>query len=326
MVEGLDDPYSVYYTAEEYDDFLIDATGSYAGIGAVLSKDATTGAVSIINVYEGSPAEEAGLKTGDIIVSADGHEGMDEELSIFVQSIRGKEGTEVKLVISRDGEELEITCVRRAIQVPSVSYRMLNDTEGNPCIGYIQIMEFSDGTYSEFVSALSDLESQGMQAVIYDVRNNPGGMLSTVTEMLDYILPKGTTVYMLDNKGEKTEFTSDDEQSLDLPTVVLTNQNSASASEIFSGAIRDFHYGTLVGTTTYGKGVVQNTFPFSDGSAMKLTIATYYTPSGECIHKTGIKPDIELEFEYSGDTDGDYDYYADNQVAAGIRELSDQIH
>ena len=323
VVEGLDDPYSAYYTAEEYEEFMIDATGNYAGIGAVLSKDASTGAVSIINVYEGTPAEESGLKKGDIIVSADGFDGTDEELSVFVQHIRGEEGTDVTLEIYRDGKTLEITCTRRSIQVPSVSYRMLNDTNGDAVIGYIQISEFSEGTYDEFVKALEDLQSQGMQAVIYDVRSNPGGMLSTVTDMLDYILPAGTTVYMLDNEGNKTEYTSDDKQQLDLPTVVLTNGDSASASEIFSGAIRDFEYGTLIGTTTYGKGVVQNTFPFSDGSAVKITIATYYTPSGECIHKKGITPDIEVEYEYTGDEDAEYDYYADNQVVAAIDKLSE---
>jgi carboxyl-terminal processing protease len=325
MVEGLEDPYSAYYTAQEYEDFMIDATGSYAGIGAVLSKDISTGAVSIINVYEGSPADESGLKKGDIIVSADGHEGAEEELSVFVQSIRGEEGTDVALEIYRDGKTLEITCTRRAIQVPSVKYQMLKDANGNEVIGYIQISEFSEGTYDEFVSALTDLQSQGMKAVIYDVRSNPGGMLSTVTDMLDYILPEGTTVYMLDKQGNKTEYTSDAKQQLDLPTVVLTNGESASASEIFSGAVRDFKYGTLIGTTTYGKGVVQNTYPFKDGSAVKVTIASYYTPNGECIHKKGIKPDVVLEYEYTGDEDAEYDYYADNQVVAGIEELSKQI-
>lgn len=325
MVEGLKDPYSAYYTAEEYADFMIDATGSYAGIGAVLSKDATSGAVSIINVYEGSPAEESGLKKGDIIVSADGHEGTEEELNIFVQSIRGEEGTDVTLEIYRDGKTMEVVCTRRAIQVPSVKYQMLKDANGNEVIGYIQIAEFSEGTYDEFVNALTDLQSQGMKAVIYDVRSNPGGMLSTVTDMLDYILPEGTTVYMLDKQGNKTEYTSDDAQQIDLPTVVLTNGDSASASEIFSGAVRDFKYGTLIGTTTYGKGVVQNTFPFTDGSAVKVTIASYYTPSGECIHKKGITPDIQLEYEYTGDEDSDYDYYADNQVVAGIEELTQKI-
>lgn len=325
MVEGLNDPYSVYYTAEEYADFMIDATGSYAGIGAVLSKDATSGAVSIINVYEGSPAEESGLKKGDIIISADGHEGVEEELNIFVQSIRGEEGTDVALEILRDGKTLEVTCTRRAIQVPSVKYRMLKDANGNEDIGYIQIAEFSEGTFDEFVKALTDLQSQGMKAVIYDVRSNPGGMLSSVTNMLDYILPEGTTVYMLDKQNNKTEYTSDAKHHLDIPTVVLTNGESASASEIFSGAVRDFKYGTLIGTTTYGKGVVQNTYPFKDGSAVKVTIASYYTPNGECIHKKGIKPDVVLEYEYTGDEDAEYDYYADNQVVAGIEELSKQI-
>lgn len=322
LVEGLDDPYSVYYTADEYEEFMISATGNYAGIGAVLSKDATTGKVSIANVYEGSPAEEAGLKKDDIIISADGYDAQEGDLSTFVQHVRGEEGSDVELVIQRDGQEISVSCTRRTIQVPSVSYRMLNDASGNATIGYIQIAEFSDGTSSEFKAAIEDLKSQGMKSVIYDVRSNPGGILTTVTDMLDYILPKGTTVYMLDNKGEKTEYTSDAETYLDMPCVVLVNENSASAAEIFSGAIRDFDYGTLIGTTTYGKGVVQNTFPFNDGSALKLTIASYYTPSGECIQGTGIVPDVELEYEYSGDTDSEYDYYLDNQVVKGIELLS----
>lgn len=322
LVEGLDDPYSVYYTAEEYEEFTISATGNYAGIGAVLTKDGTSGTVSIANVYEGSPAEEGGLKKGDVIVSADGYDATEGELSDFVQHVRGEEGTDVELVIVRDGEEMNITCTRRSIQVPSVKYQMLNDSNGNATIGYIQIAEFSKGTSKEFKAALEDLKSQGMQSVIYDVRSNPGGMLSTVTDMLDYILPEGTTVYMMDNKGEKTVFSSDAETYLDMPCVVLVNGDSASAAEIFSGAIRDFKYGTLIGTTTYGKGVVQNTFPFNDGSALKLTIASYYTPSGECIQGTGIAPDVELEYEYSGDKNSEYDYYLDNQVVKGIELLS----
>jgi carboxyl-terminal processing protease len=325
LVEGLDDPYSAYYTAEEYQDFLVSATGKYAGIGAVLSKDANSGAVSIANVYDGTPAQEVGLQKGDVIVSADGYVAAEYELSEFVQHIRGEEGTTVELVIVRDNEEQTVTCTRKSIQVPSVDYRMLNDENGNAVIGYIQISEFSDGTYQEFTNALEDLKSQGMQAVIYDVRSNPGGMLDTVTKMLDYILPEGTTVYMLDNQNKKTEFTSDGETYLDLPTVVLVNGNSASAAEIFSGAVRDFDYGTLIGTTTYGKGVVQNTYPFNDGSAMKLTIASYYTPSGECIQEKGITPDVELEYEYSGDVNDEYDYYKDNQIVKGIETLMEEI-
>lgn len=325
MVEGLDDPYSVYYTKEEYESFLIEATGSYAGVGAVLTKNADTGVVSIAKVYEDSPAEEAGLKKDDIIVSADGYDATAEELSEFVQHIRGKEGTDVELVISRDGEEFTVTCTRRAIQVPSVYYEMLQDGNSDANIGYIQISEFSEGTSEEFKAAIEDLKAQGMQGVIYDVRSNPGGMLSTVTDMLDYILPEGTTVYMLDNQGVKTEYTSDGETYLDMPTVVLVNGDSASASEIFSGAVRDFDYGTLIGTTTYGKGVVQNTFPFKDGSALKLTIASYYTPSGECIQGKGITPDVELEYEYSGDENSEYDYYQDNQILKGIETLTSEI-
>ena len=317
LVEGLDDPYSSYYNKEEYEQFLINTTGNYAGIGAVLSQDADTKRVSVIKIYPGSPAEEAGLLVDDVILSAGEYMATDMELSDFVQHIRGEEGTKVSLLIYRDGAQSTYEIERRAITIPSVSYRMIDDG-----IGYISIAEFSDGTASEFESALSDLKSQGMKAVIYDVRSNPGGMVDAVTKMLDDILPEGTTVYMMDKKGEKTTYTSDEETKETLPTVVLINGNSASAAEIFSGAIRDFKYGTLIGTKTYGKGVVQNTLPLSDGSALKLTVASYYTPNGECIQGTGIEPDIEIEYEYTGEGTGDdYEYDKDNQVQKALEIL-----
>ena len=317
FVEGLNDPYSAYYNKEEYEQFMISTTGNYAGIGAVLSQDKDTNRVSIIKIYPGSPAEKAGLRVDDVIISADGVMAVDMELSDFVQHIRGEAGTSVSLEIYRDGQQTTYEVEREAITIPSVSYRMLGDD-----VGYIMISEFSEGTASEFEAALSDLKSQGMRAVIYDVRSNPGGLVDAVTDILDDILPKGTTVYMMDKKGEKTTYTSDEETQEDFPTVVLINGNSASAAEIFSGAIRDFKYGTLVGTKTYGKGVVQNTLPLSDGSALKLTIASYYTPSGECIQGTGIEPDVELEYEYTGEGSGDdYEYDKDNQVQKALEIL-----
>ena len=319
-MEGLDDPYSVYYTAQEYEDMMIDTTGNYAGIGAVLTKDTTTGQVRIVNVYDDSPAAKAGLQADDIIVSVDGHKGQSEDLDQFVHYVRGEEGTKITVQYERDGKTDVMEVTRAQVEVPSVKYKMLDDA-----VGYVYLSEFSDNTKDQFEAAMADLESQGMKAVIYDLRFNGGGLVDSVTGILDDILPAGTTVYMEDKNGERTTYTSDDEKQINMPMVVLTSGNTASAAEIFAGAIRDFDYGTLIGTKTFGKGIVQTTVPLSDGSAIKVTMATYYTPSGECIHKTGITPDIELEYQFLGGDDETYDESLDNQIQKGLEVLHEEL-
>ncbi len=321
LVEGLGDPYSAYYTKEEYEQQLINTNGNYAGIGAVLSQDKDTMQVSIVKIYEGSPAEKAKLLVGDIIVSADEYIGTSMELSDFVQHIRGEKGSVVSLKIKRGDELLDYDVTRDEVTIQSVYYQMLDDE-----IGYILIGDFSLNTENEFKDAIADLKSLGMKAVIYDVRSNTGGLVESVTDMLDDILPEGTTLYMMDKKGKKTNFDSDEETKEELPTVVLTDGATASAAEIFAGAIRDFKYGTLIGTKTYGKGVVQRPFPLSDGSAIKLTTESYYTPNGECIHEKGIEPDIELEYKYTGTGTGtEYEYDKDNQVQKAIEVLKKEL-
>ena len=320
FMEGLDDPYSVYYTKSEYEDLMIDTTGNYAGIGAVLSKNVETGAVTIANVYEDSPAEKAGLKIGDVIVSADGNRADNQDLDAFVRYVRGDEGTKVVIEYERDGKTDVAEVTRAKVSVPSVSYKMLGDG-----IGYVNITEFSSNTKEQYDKAMKDLQSQGMKAVVFDLRFNGGGLVDSVTEILDEILPEGTTVYMKDKKVERKDYTSDAEHYLDMPIAVLTSKNTASAAEIFAGAIRDFQYGTLIGATTYGKGIVQTTIPLSDGSAVKITMASYYTPKGECIHKKGIKPDIELEYQFLGDENAEYDESLDNQIQKAVEVLQDKI-
>jgi carboxyl-terminal processing protease len=316
LMESLDDPYSVYYTAEEYDELMIDTTGNYAGIGAVLTKSTEDDSVMVVTVYEGSPAEQAGLRSGDVIISADDVVAKDEDLDIFVRSVRGEEGSVVTIVYERDGVQTSVDVTRAQVSVPSVSYQML---DGN--IGYVYISEFSSNTKEQYDAAMADLTSQGMQAVIFDLRYNGGGLVDSVTDILDEILPEGTTVYMEDKRGERTTYTSDAEHYLDMPIAVLISENTASAAEIFAGAIRDFDYGTLIGTTTFGKGIVQSTIPLSDGSAIKITMATYYTPSGECIHKVGIDPDVELEYEFLGGDEDTYDTSLDNQIVKAMEVL-----
>ena len=319
VVNSLDDPYSEYYTAEEYKDLMTTLTGNYAGIGALLQKNPQTGEVSITKVYAGTPAEKSGLVAGDIIVSADGNKATDEDLDKFVQHIRGEEGTDVELVIIRDGKEQKVVCTRASISTPTVEYQML---DGN--VGYIVVSQFTENTADDFKAAFQDLESQGMKSVIFDMRNNGGGLLDSVVEMLDYILPEGTVVYTMDKQGSREDYTSDDIHKKNIPMIVLVNENTASAAEIFTGAVRDFKYGTIIGTNTFGKGIVQSTIPLADGSALKLTTQTYYTPSGECIHGKGIKPDIELEYEFQGGEDDAYSVDLDNQIQKALEVLSEQ--
>ena len=320
LLEGLDDPYSVYYTAEEYQELMIDTTGNYAGIGAMLTQRTDTGQVFVVKVYEGSPAEEAGLAAGDELISADGNLAQESELDQFVQHIRGEENSTVELVYARDGEEKKVTVTRRNVEVPSVAYQMLNDD-----IGYIEISSFSSNTQKQFEAAMEDLKKQGMKAVVFDLRYNGGGLVDSVTAILDDILPEGTTVYMEDKHGKKTVYSSDEEKKETMPMAVLTSENTASAAEIFAGAIRDFDYGTLIGTKTFGKGIVQTTIPLSDGSAVKITMASYYTPSGECIHEKGIEPDIELEYQFLGTEEQQYDVSLDNQIQKAVEVLTTEM-
>ena len=322
LLEGLNDPYSAYYTEEEYKDLMEQTQGNFYGIGAGLSQDKESMQVTITKVYEDTPAEKAGLKAGDVIVKVDDIDATSMEVSDLVQHIRGEEGTTVHLEIYRPGEsdDLEYDIERAKVNYETVTGQLLDGG-----IGYIYVSEFGEDTANQFEKTIADLESQGMKAMIVDLRNNGGGMITAVTQMLDDILPEGLLVYTEDKYGNRQEFKSSDDTKLEYPMAVLVNGYSASASEIFAGAIRDYDYGTLIGTTTYGKGVVQKIIPLPDGDAVKLTIAKYYTPKGENIQGTGIDPDIELEYEYTGDPDADFDIYSDNQVAKAIEVLEGEL-
>lgn len=313
MLDALGDPYSVYYTKEEYEEFQQSYEGEYCGIGAMLTQNADTGIITVVRPFEGSPAEEAGIKTDDILYKVEGEEVTGEDLSSVVAKVKGVEGTKVKLVVMRDGKEIEMDVERRTISIPTVDSKMLENN-----IGYIQIVEFDEVTVSQWQEAYDALTEQGMTSLIVDLRDNPGGGLDVVAEILDTICPEGVVVYHENKYGQREEYTSDAEHKIEVPLAVLVNGNSASASEIFAGAVKDFGIGTLIGTTTYGKGIVQQMIGLKDGSAMKVTISKYYTPSGVCIHKKGIEPDITLEFDsqaYKKDK-------SDNQLQRAIEELS----
>ena len=320
LMSSTNDKYTDYYSPKEFKDLMVTMEGDYGGIGATLSQDKATKEVSVVEVYEGSPAARAGLERGDIVISVDGHLGTDESLDDFVQRIRGEEGTSIEMVYKRDDQEHTIEITREEVIVPSVSHRMLDDK-----IGYIRISSFVNGTQKDFEDALADLQSQGMQGIVFDMRDNGGGMVDSVVAILDDILPAGTVVYTMDKSGKREDYTSDDAKKIDIPVTVLVNENTASAAEIFTGAIRDVNYGTIIGTNTFGKGIVQSTVPLSDGSAVKITVATYYTPSGECIHEKGIKPDIELEFSYADENPTEYDELKDNQVQKAMEVLGEKL-
>ena len=320
-LEGLGDPYSVYYTADEYKDMQISISGKYYGIGAALGQDAKTKEVTISKVYEGTPAEEAGLRDGDQIVKVNDTVSTSEELSDLVQKIRGEEGTTVHLKIYRASTKktFEVDVERKNVELPSITSKMLDGG-----IGYIQISEFQSETEEQFKSALADLKKQGMKSLIVDVRSNPGGLITAAANILDQILPEGTVVYTEDKYGKREDYTSDS-KCLKCPIAVLVNENSASASEIFAGAIKDYNYGTLIGTKTFGKGIVQTVFPLEDGDAVKITTAKYYTPKGNYIHGVGIEPDINLTYKYSGPEDEAYDMKYDNQVQKAIKVLTEKM-
>ncbi|MDE6212801.1 MAG: S41 family peptidase, partial [Lachnospiraceae bacterium] len=299
---------------EEWDELMRETEGIYYGIGAYLMLDETTGAAKISGVIDNTPAQEAGLRADDLIYMVDGEMTMGLELSEIVARVKGEEGTTVHLTIYREGESdyLEIDVERRKIESPTVNYEMLEND-----IGYIQITEFDDVTTDQFTEALATIKGSGAKGLILDLRGNPGGSLNVVVDIAREILPKGLIVYTEDKYGERDEYNCDGRKELEIPLVVLVNGNSASASEILAGAIKDYGKGTLVGTATFGKGIVQRVLPLTDGTALKLTISAYYTPNGNNIHGVGIEPDIVCEF----DSDAYYDDDVDNQLERAVEEM-----
>ena len=317
MIAGLNDAYTAYYTKEEYQS-LMDST---IGIGVEMSQNMTTGIITITRVFEGSPAEEAGLLPGDVIYKVGDTEVTGEDLTKVVSMVKGAEGTTVPIVVAREGESNYQTfdVERRTIEISTVDHKML---DGN--IGYISIASFDDVTVNQFMDALDDLENQGETALIIDLRNNGGGLVSSACSILDRLLPEGLIVYTEDKYGNREEMRSDAENYFDKPLVFLVNGNSASASEIFAGAIKDYGIGTLVGTQTFGKGIVQKVYPLSDGTAVKLTVSKYYTPKGNNIHGIGITPDVEIELDSDVANEITIPEDKDNQLQKAIEILTEK--
>ena len=318
MMDAIGDPYSTYYSAAELKSLMEQTEGIYYGIGAYVSLDTVSGLPKIASAIPGTPAEAADLRPDDIIYKVDGQEVYGMDLTAVTALIKGEEGTTVNLTIIREGESdyLSVDVVRKKVETPTVEYEMFDDG-----MAYIQIIEFNDATVPQFTDALAMAKGSDMQGLIIDLRANPGGNLDAVVRIAQMLLPEGLIVYTEDKYGNREEYKCDGKHKFEYPLVVLIDGNSASASEILAGSIQDYEIGTLVGTTTFGKGIVQQVITLNDQSAVKITVSSYYTPKGRNIHGVGIEPDIVCEF----DGEAYYNEDFDNQLEYAKEVLAEKI-
>lgn len=341
MVAGLGDPYAGYYTPEEFAYEMDSSDGFYVGIGVQSSWDEESGNVYVSRVFEGSSASEAGMEVGDVFYAVNGQQLPEDVYTWDVSElIQGEEGTILNVTVLRDGKQIEFNIERRRTEIQTVEYELLEDQTG-----YLSVLEFDGVTVDRFKDAIEDMESKGMKRLVIDLRNNPGGIVDGAVEMAAYILPEdqmnGLLVYTKDKYGrgeryfsrdgkiqfetdmkndENPHFPIEDGQQLDMPIAVLINEDSASASEMFAGALRDYDRAVLVGTRSFGKGIMQQLAGFTDGSGIKLTVAYYYTPSGYCVHEQGLEPDVEVELD--GELYGkNYSLENDKQFTAAVLAL-----
>lgn len=318
ILAGIGDPYAAYYNKEELQKISEKNKGSFYGVGLLLTQDPDTMYISVVEAIEDTPAFDSGIEKDDILYAVDDEVIVGEELSAVVMKVKGELGTTVKLTMYRDGEYMDYEIKRAEVKTETVKFEMIEDDT----VGLITISAFEQITVEQFLDALKESEEKDAKGIIIDLRGNPGGDLSTVIKISDILLPEGLIVYTEDKTGKKKEYFSDAENFYDKPLVVLVDQNSASASEILSGAIKDYGIGTLVGTQTFGKGIVQRIMSLGDGSAVKLTISNYFTPKGNNIHGVGIKPDVEVEFDYDKyQKDG-----TDNQLEKAKEVIREKIN
>ncbi len=309
IMSAIGDPYTCYYNPEEYEALNESTSGTYCGIGAYVSQNATTKITTIVKPFVDGPAYKAGMKAEDVIYKVDGIDVTDMELTNIVAMMKGPENTVVTVTVYRDGEYIDLTITRAFISVPTVEHEM---KEGN--IGYIAVSSFDEVTGPQFMEAVDDLTNKGMKKLIIDLRDNTGGLLMTCINMVDYILEDNRLItYTKDRWDEGESFYSKDGHEVTCPIVILTNGYSASASEVFTGALKDHNKAYVIGTKTFGKGIVQSILPLTDGSAIKLTTSSYYCPSGVCIHGIGIEPDMLVEKDKESEED--------NQLQAAIDYL-----
>lgn len=305
MTAAANDPYTTYYSPEEFATYMTSNEGDFIGTGIVVSVKQDTDEIIVVSPYEGSPGEAAGIQPGDIITAIDGTKFSGSQLNEAVAKIRGDgtenvEGTTVVLTVMRDnGAPFDVQVERKRIHVDSVKGEMLDEETGYVRITAFQRKNTKDGadvkdTFEQFQDQIVSLQSQGMHKMVIDLRDNPGGDLDIVSQIADMLLPEGTITYTEDKYGKRETITSDAKE-LGIPMTLLVNGNSASASEVLTGALKDYQKATVIGTKTFGKGIVQVVLPLSDGSGMTVTMAKYYSPNGICIHGIGIEPDIVVE-------------------------------
>ena len=315
LVAGMGDPYAAYYNEEETKSLVDSSSGNYCGIGAVFSQNLMTGIITVSKVYEDCPSFEAGMLPGDILYMVEGEEVTGMDLTTVVTKIKGEEGTEVTISMLRGEEVLDFTMKRQVIEVPTIEHEKLADQ-----IGYIMISEFDGVTSAQFETALMELKQEGMKKLIIDLRNNGGGSVDAVSKIADLLLPEGLIVKTVYNDGKEVERTSDASWA-EVPMAVLINGASASASEILSGALQDYKVAAIVGTQSYGKGVVQSTLDLQDGTALRVTSAKYYTPNGNNIHGVGITPDVEIDLPEELKTEVTLSLEEDVQLQKAIEVL-----
>ena len=319
LLLGLGDPYTFYYTPEEYAELWEDDEGEYAGVGIQISTSYLTGLCTISRVFDNGPAHEAGVLKGDILYKVEDLYVNSSTINDAVDIMRGTPGTTVHVVFLRGTEEIEYDLVRAQITVNRIESGMLTDE-----VGYIYLYEFAGECATEFQAAVKNLEAQGAKGLIIDLRDNPGGWVDSAEAIGDIFLDKGTLCYLQYNDGSR-EYYNTKAGKTDLPLVILMNENSASSSEILAGALKDRADATIVGVQSYGKGVVQTVVALDKGAGMQMTIAQYYTPNGNAVHKVGITPDVYIELP-EGDI-GMYEFgdLADVQLAKALEVMQQKI-
>lgn len=290
-IEGLGDPYTEYISKEEMDTYLDDTMGNFVGIGIYMIKNTQYDKIQVLSTIKGSPAEKAGIQAGDLIISAYGVEYSADDMTTASNKIKGEEGTKVTIEVLRGAEKLKFELTREKVKVNQVEGKVLSNN-----IGYIKFTSFDETTAEDFKNQYQELAKKGIQSLIIDLRNNGGGIVDQALEIADYMTPKDSVLlYEVDKNGKETVKKAKEDPIVNMPIVILTNENTASASEILAGALKDLGKAKIVGTTTYGKGVIQQILKLNDGSGLKITIEEYQTPNRNKINKVGIQPDEKVE-------------------------------